>query len=167
MNGIVEFAAQKLIRYDTAAQPEKLTIEQELACLSAQLPIEFMSSTSTQVEMDQVAHRMHVCLLIDESFYWITSLNPSEPIVSEGVLMTDMFNAPAALSHVLSGFSVHQGDHSELVAMLLLTMARDRIAANGVNGVFGVTPFLETLIPQMDPCNFMEIKPSVYQGPND
>lgn len=136
MNGIVKFAAQKLIRYDVAAWPTQLTPEQELACLSARLPIEFMSSTSTEAERNQVANHMRVCLSVDDSFRRFTSLNPSEPIVSEGaylVMNSEIkFLAPAALSRVLTGFSVHQGDRGELVAMLALIMARDNRSATTV-----------------------------------
>lgn len=168
-----EFAAQKLIRRDTADRPTSLTPAQELACLSARLPIEFMSSISTQAERDQVANHMRVCFSADESFRQFTSLNPSEPILSEGayLLMNDQhisFNAPAALSRVLHGFSVHQGDRGELVAMLILTMARDR--ATSSVGVAGIVPFLRALIPPPTQSNYsdiMKIKPSVYQGPDD
>lgn len=101
LDTITQFAAQKLIRRDIAARPDSLTAAQELACLSARLPIEFMSSTLTQAEIDQVAHHMRVCPSVDTSFSRYTSLNPSEPIVSEGaylLMANGKFNAPVALS---------------------------------------------------------------------
>ncbi|KAE9389923.1 hypothetical protein BT96DRAFT_1024834 [Gymnopus androsaceus JB14] len=160
LSDIVEFAAQKLIGCDTTAWPGNLTPEQELACLSARLPVEFTSPPSTQAEKDQ-----------------FTSLNPSEPIVSESayLLMNSSrikFHAPSALSRILSEFSVYQGDRGELVAMLALTMARDA-AVNSLDAdVFGVIPFLKALIPKPPQItdlfhNIMKMKPSVYQGPDD
>lgn len=189
LDGIVEFAAQKLIRFDLDSWPTQLNLDQELACLSARLPIEFMSSTltpSTRAEKDQVAHHMRICLSVDEAFCKLTTLIPSEPIVSEGacLLMNDdrvAFNAPAALSHVISGFSVHQGDRGELVALLAFTIARDKVVRHNQirDGVFGVVPFLRALItvpsepttPHSKPADIfvdiMKIKPLVCKSPDD
>lgn len=184
LKSLVEFAAKKLIKFDLASWPSELSPKQELACLSARLPIEFMSSTSTEStrdERDQIANHMRVCLSVDESFRKFTSLNPSEPIVSEGayLLMNNSrirFHAPAALSRVLTGFSVHQGDRGELVALLALTMARDRVVSQQrlriQDGVFGVVPFLEALVTRPSKeserfCDVLRIKPSVYRDSND
>ncbi|KAF5341557.1 hypothetical protein D9757_014561 [Collybiopsis confluens] len=177
IDNIVSFTAQKLIRRDTNHRPDRLTRDQELACLSARLPIEFMSSIPTQAEKDQIGKHMRVCLLVDEGFLRFTSFNPSEPIVAEGAynLMYDnrlSFNAPQALSNILHGFSVHQGDRGELVAMLLITLARDSAVSSSSNGVCGVVEFLQKLIyqPTQSSDHFsllMGIKPSVYQGSKD
>ncbi|KAF5366321.1 hypothetical protein D9757_012918 [Collybiopsis confluens] len=177
IENIVSFTAQKLIRRDTNHRPDRLTRDQELACLSARLPIEFMSSIPTQAEKDQIGKHMRVCLSVDEGFLRFTSFNPSEPIVAEGAysLMYDnrlSFNAPRALSNVLHGFSVHQGDRGELVAMLLITLARDSAISSSSNGVCGVVEFLQKLIYQPTQSSdrfslITAIKPSVYQGEED
>ncbi|KAF5371045.1 hypothetical protein D9757_010297 [Collybiopsis confluens] len=177
IENIVSFTAQKLIRRDTNHRPDRLTRDQELACLSARLPIEFMSSIPTQAEQDQIGNHMRVCLSVDEGFLRFTSFNPSEPIVAEGAynLMYDnrlSFNAPRALSNVLHGFSVHQGDRGELVAMLLITLARDSAISSSSNGVCGVVEFLQKLIYQPTQSSdrfslLTAIKPSVYQGQED
>lgn len=179
---LAEFAAQKLIRRNLSYWPSSLNLDQELACLSARIPVEFMSSVhtpSTKAEKDQIANHMRICLSVDPSFRKFTSLNPSEPIVSEGayLLMTDSrtkFHAPLAFSRVLTGFSIYQGDRGEFVALLAIIMARDRVVkTQGVlDGVFGVVPFMNALIarPARPTDRFADVlamKPSVYQNPND
>ncbi|KAF5391013.1 hypothetical protein D9757_004025 [Collybiopsis confluens] len=71
LKDIVNFAAQKLIRNEV--RPAQLNNDQLLACLSARLPIEFMSSTPTQGEKDQVGNHMRVCLSINKSVCRFTS----------------------------------------------------------------------------------------------
>ncbi|KAF5391050.1 hypothetical protein D9757_003993 [Collybiopsis confluens] len=118
---LVSFAAQQLIRIKV--RPDWLNFDQKLTCLSARLPIEFMSSTPTQAEKDQV-------------------------------------------------FSVHQGDRGELIAMLLIIVARDAIVSSYSDDFLDVVPFLEKLIFQPtessgDFCQVLDIKSSVFRGPED
>ena len=135
LSDIVRFAARKLIACDVDTLTSELNTNQELACLSARLPIEFItptevSDTSTQAERDQVAHHLRICLSAGEGYRKLQTLCPSEPIVSEGayLVMTNeqvSFYAPLALSSVLSDLPVVRDDHGKLVGLLALTMARD------------------------------------------
>jgi hypothetical protein len=148
---LVRFAAEKILQADID-KIERLSWEQQLACLAWRLPIQFMSSTPTAQEMDQVANHMRVCIAIDETFRRMFTLNPSEPVLSEGarkIMSFTGFKAHAALSTVLHGFSVHQGDRGELLGLLLLILARDQavldVSEMIPRPVFGVVPFLRQL----------------------
>ncbi|THH17802.1 hypothetical protein EUX98_g9055 [Antrodiella citrinella] len=179
---MVAFAAKKLIWCDPL--PSEYTFPHELAILSARLPIELMSSgvlpdSTKEEEMNQITNHMRICMSIDDSFHKITSLNPSEPIVSDAAyfLMNRQnlkapFNAPKVLLAVLDGVAVHRGDRGELVALLALTMARDRAAERSKNSVIGVVSFLKELIavrpvPNERFVDIMKIKPSVYKDSSD
>lgn len=169
------------MKAEREAWPRNLTAEQKLACLSARMPIEFMSSTPTTQEQDQIANHMRICLSVDESFHRMISLNPSEPILSDGaaIVMNNnavAFHAPAALSHILTGFSINQGDRGELVAMLAYTIARDSVVhhstTTSMDGIFGVVPFLRALIrkPKQETQLFrdvLEAKPAVFRVGTD
>ncbi|THH08631.1 hypothetical protein EW146_g8931 [Bondarzewia mesenterica] len=154
---IVNFAAQKLLN----VAPDKVTAlaeEQKMACLSHRLPIEMMSSTYTGMEQQkkQVEAHLRVALKIEDGFRTIQTVCPSEPILAEGawtVMHRSDFDAPSAMQSILSGFSVNQGDRGELVALLLLILARDAAVApkdeqsrsNAERRVFSVITFLECL----------------------
>jgi hypothetical protein len=125
---IIKFAAGKLLNADTLVQP--LTEDQALACLAQRLPIEFLSTNyvTRDVERKQVEGHMRVCLKIDAAFESMVTVSASEPILSEAayfIMARPSFNAPVHLKSVLDGFSVHKGERGELVALLLLTLARD------------------------------------------
>jgi hypothetical protein len=126
---IVQFAAMKLIGEPYGAK-SVLTDDQKLACLAQRLPIEFHSTTYTDQskEMKQVEGHLRVCLRVDPGFESMTTVSASEPLLSEAaywVMSNETFKPVEALKQVLSGFSVHKGDRGELVAMMLMTQARD------------------------------------------
>jgi len=125
---LVGFAGEKLLNGVVPEGPLKL--EQELACLSQRMPIEFYSSayTTRRQEQQQVESHMRVCLKVMPGFENMVTAAPSEPILSEAasnIMSNPNFNAPKALQRVLGGFSVHRGDRGEFVAMLLFTLSRD------------------------------------------
>lgn len=125
---IIKFAAGKLLNADPSIQ--EFSTHQQLACLSQRLPIEFNSTTwiTQQDEKKQVEGHLRVCLKIDQNFESMVTVTPSEPLLSEGayfIMQRPSFNAPEAMKSVLDGFSIHKGDRGELLALLLLILARD------------------------------------------
>ncbi|EIN06049.1 hypothetical protein PUNSTDRAFT_127507 [Punctularia strigosozonata HHB-11173 SS5] len=175
---LVRFAAEKILRADID-RIDNIRWEQQLACLAWRVPIQFMSSTPTAQEMDQVANHMRVCISIDETFRRMFTLNPSEPVLSEGarkIMSFTGFKPHVALSNVLHGFSVHQGDRGELLGLLLLILARDQAVVDHAEmvprPVFGVVPFLQQLfrIPENSKKrldNLLKALPSVYRVEED
>lgn len=104
--------------------------EKKLACLSRRLPIDFYSTTSTsrQAEEEQVEGHMRVCLNIDHDFEGMTTVSPSEPLLSEAAARlthSSQQASPMLLSSVLHGFSIDKGDRGEFICMQLLNDARD------------------------------------------
>jgi len=72
---------------------------------------------------------MRVCLQVLPGFESMISTCQSEHILSEAAyeaMSYPNFDAPKALQHVMTGFSIHKSDRGEFVVMLLLTLARDR-----------------------------------------
>jgi hypothetical protein len=94
---LVRFAGEKLLNGS-----EPLTEEQELACLSQRMPIQFYSNThsSRKKEQQQVESHMRVCLKVLPGFENMITISPSEPILSESasdIMSKPNFNAPKAL----------------------------------------------------------------------
>jgi len=153
---MLRFAATKILSKDYT-RPFPLTSEQTLACLAQRLPIEFMSTGHTDAERRQVENHMRVCISIDNSFSTMSTMNISVPLLSDAasMIMIDpefSFDAPASLKAVLAGFSIHPGDRGELVSMLLLTLARDKVISEKLDdpnhqGFFTVVSFLKCLFP--------------------
>jgi hypothetical protein len=72
---------------------------------------------------------MRVCLKIDAAFESMATVSASEPLLSEAayaIMSKPFFDAPKSFKTVLEGFAVHKGDRGEFVALLLLTLARDK-----------------------------------------
>lgn len=136
---IVPFAAQKLIGM-SYFRPWPLTPEQQLACLAHRLPIEFISASHAGVEQQkqQVEGHLRVAMKIESGFRTMETVCPSEPILAEGacsVMRWPHSDAPKALENVLNVFAVHQGDRGELVALLLLLIARDNAVRKRFNAL--------------------------------
>ncbi|KAK2464489.1 hypothetical protein APHAL10511_003468 [Amanita phalloides] len=132
---IIQFAVAKLLNADHT--PKKLSNDQLLACLSQRFPIEF-NSTNYISQARQVEGHMRICLNISAGFETMATTSSSEPILSEAaysVMQEPLFNAPRALQLVMDGFSIAQGDRGEILALLLLILARD--ATVGPADAFG------------------------------
>ncbi len=119
-----------LLDQDYSAIQWQATTEQQQACLSQRMPIEFFSMTSHALaqEQHQVEAHMRVCLKVLPGFQGMVTASPSEPILSETAsefMSENDFNAPKALQAVMSGFSVMKGDRGEFIVMLLFMLARD------------------------------------------
>ena len=175
-NWMLQFAATKILGKEYT-EGFHLVPDQALACLAQRLPIEFMSTGHTVGERRQVENHMRVCISVNNTFSTMSTMNPSEPLLSEAasMIMTDpqfSFNAPAFLKMVLAGFSIHPGNRGELVGMLLLTLARDKVMSKKLDqhdhpGFFTVVAFLQCLFPtgvSKTPQNddILEATPSVY-----
>jgi hypothetical protein len=96
---------------------------------------------------------MRICLNVDDSFETMKTIFPSEPLLAEAAaeFMKNpnyKFNAPAALKTTLSGFSINKGDRGELLALLLLCLARDAALIND-NKAVTVYDFMEKLFPKL------------------
>ena len=122
------FAVRKLLNADPNTQ--HFTQQQELACLSQRLPIEFNSTTyaSQTAEMKQVEGHLRVCLKVDATFESMQTVSPSEPLLSEAayvIMARESFDPVRAFKSILEGFAVHKDDRGKFLVLLLLTMARD------------------------------------------
>ncbi|TFY78103.1 hypothetical protein EWM64_g5907 [Hericium alpestre] len=171
-----QFAELKLLGR-VVKREQKLQDSERLACLSQRLPIEFQTTryNTSDAERRQVENHMRVCLKVSDDLQSMTTINPSEPILSEAAFRImdsrEDFNVPSALRDVLQGFSVHQGDRGELVALLLLTMARDQAVhdsiANGVpreqSRMVPVTAFLSHLFGSSAAPGILSATPSVVK----
>jgi hypothetical protein len=127
---IITFAATKLLNADPR-KVKGLTNNQNLACLSQRIPLEFYSTTyiAQANERKQVEGHMCVCLEIDAAFESMVTVSASEPLLSEAaysIMLRASFNILKAMKSVLDGFSINKGDCGEFLVMLFFTVARDQ-----------------------------------------
>jgi hypothetical protein len=155
---MLDFAAMKLINAEPSELPSNgLSEGQKLACLSARLAIDFNSTTYTgqRQEHAQVERHMRICLNVDDGFETMKTIFPSEPLLAEAaarfMTRTD-FKAPEALKEIMGGFSIHKGDRGELLALLLLCLARDA-ALTGDRKTTTVYDFMDKLFPNLSESN--------------
>ncbi|KZV72595.1 hypothetical protein PENSPDRAFT_649536, partial [Peniophora sp. CONT] len=172
MDEVMQFATSKILNVREGLPPF-LTRDQETAILSHRLPIAFLSWAHAQDERKQVENHMRVCVTVREDFISLATVNSSEPILSEAasnIMSKPSFNAPKALSELLTGFSIHAGNCGELAAMLLVTLARDKVVHAKKQlahpGFIPVIDFLKSLfasgpVAEGDASIFLA-KPSVY-----
>ncbi|TFY78104.1 hypothetical protein EWM64_g5908 [Hericium alpestre] len=155
---------------------DRLEDREALACLSRRLPLEFQTTrySTSDEEWAQVEKHMRVCLSASGDLQDTTMVNPSEPLVSEAafrVMDHEGFNAAMALRDILSGFAVHQGERGELIALLLMTLARDQVVHNAVargrdrqrSRVVPVTKFLQCLFRSGPGHDILSSLPSVVK----
>jgi hypothetical protein len=79
---------------------------------------------------------MRVCLEINATFESMETVSPSEPLFSEAayvIMVQKSFDPLKSFKSVLEGFAIHKGDRGELLALLLLTLARDQAVGPPVN----------------------------------
>ena len=94
---------------------------------------------SLEQQQKQIEGHMRVPLKIESGFRTMETICPSEPILAEGafsVMGWDDFDAPKALQSILSSFSVYRSDRGELVALLLLTLARDNAVRTSIRKLY-------------------------------
>ncbi|KAG5221481.1 hypothetical protein IMY05_C4393000400 [Salix suchowensis] len=119
-DGLLQFAMQKLTNHH-AGVPVEIDMEQATACLGFRLPFEFLSTTdiSQDMEFKQVEGHLRICLKPHSESESMVTISPSEPFVSE---------AAAALLRTTKWKGGTKKGCGEFVALLLLTLARDRAA---------------------------------------
>ncbi|KAH9021391.1 hypothetical protein EDB85DRAFT_1895706 [Lactarius pseudohatsudake] len=88
------------------------------------------SLTDEPFTNSQIANHMHVCVGVGSGIKSLCGIASSEPILSEAasvIMSTEHFNLPRALSLVLKGFSINQGDCGELLVASFFTWAHDKV----------------------------------------
>ena len=137
-DSLLDFAVEKLLCADP--HPESLTPAQTYAVLSQRLALDIntpqylFASTSpleTMYKMhEQVANHMRVCVAVGDGVESLRAIASSEPILSEAASQimrhVPTFSLPGALSTILSGFCINQGDRGELLVAAFFTWARDQ-----------------------------------------
>ncbi|KAL0953497.1 hypothetical protein HGRIS_014924 [Hohenbuehelia grisea] len=134
---LLQFAKQKLTNQHKGV-PLKIDMDQATACLGFRLPFEFLSTTyiSKDKEFKQVEGHLRICLKPNTESESMVTISPSEPFVSEAAASLlrnaqwdttgEPVNPIEILKELMTGFSINAGDRGEFVALLLLTLARDR-----------------------------------------
>lgn len=82
---------------------------------------------------EQIANHMRVCVAIGDGIESLRGIAASEPILSEAaskVMSSPSFSLSGALSRVLSGYCINQGDRGELLVAAFFTWARDRVVVS-------------------------------------
>src|SRR6267142_2303474 len=85
---------------------------------------------SMQVMHEQIANHMRVCVAIGDGIESVRAIAPSEPILSEAasrIMASNDFSLSSALSTVLKGYCINQGDRGELLAASFFAWARDKV----------------------------------------
>ena len=138
---IVTFATHKLLcRPSEAGGPNgelKLSKEESLACLAVRLGLDFRATTwlDRAAERAQVERHMRICLFATEGFRSMVTISPSEPLIAEAscTVMNESLGpteAPQALLEHINSSYLNPGLRGEVVAALLLLLARDKAVQN-------------------------------------
>ena len=104
---------------------------EKLACLAVRLGLDFRATSWTERENErrQVERHMRLCLAATPGFHNMVTISPSEPLLAEAAYKiveaekVDM--AQALLGHIDSSY-LNAGDRGEVIAALLLLLARDK-----------------------------------------
>ncbi|PSS08847.1 hypothetical protein PHLCEN_2v3462 [Hermanssonia centrifuga] len=106
---------------------QELKSSGRLACLAVRLSLEFRDTNPPQ-EFLQVEKHMRICLAATAGLNSMRTISPSEPLLAEGayIAMADWSAAEALLQHI-DDSSVSAGDQGELIAALIVLLARDDV----------------------------------------
>ncbi|KAH9179801.1 hypothetical protein EDB89DRAFT_2238751 [Lactarius sanguifluus] len=134
---LLDFAVQKLLCGKLG--DKSLTEAQMYAVLSQRLALDintpqYLFNSASPLDAmrtmhEQIANHMRVCVAVGGGIESLRGIAPSEPILSEAasdIMLSKEFDLPRALSLVLTGFSVDQGDRGELLVAAFFAWARDR-----------------------------------------
>ena len=134
---LLDFAIQKLLCGRLTTEP--LSNAQMYAVLSQRLALDintpqylFNSESpldAMQTMHEQIANHMRVCVAVGAGIESLRGVASSEPILSEAasrVMLSEKFCLHRALSLVLTGFSINQGDRGELLVAAFFAWARDQ-----------------------------------------
>ncbi|KAH9021093.1 hypothetical protein EDB83DRAFT_2320509, partial [Lactarius deliciosus] len=135
---IIYFAVQKLLCGNSAHG--NLSNAQIYAVLSQRLALDintpqYLFDLSSPLDAmrtmhEQIANHMRVCVAVGSGIESLRGIASSEPILSEAasiIMLWSSFDFPRALSLVLTGFSIDQGDRGELLVAAFFTWARDQV----------------------------------------
>ncbi|KAF8875860.1 hypothetical protein CPB84DRAFT_1796248 [Gymnopilus junonius] len=129
---IITFAQEKLLCRKLVGDTS-LSDAESLACLAIRLGLDFKSTswTDRRAERIQVERHMRLCLSATAGFQKMVTISPSEPLLAEAAYSTmsthlDMDQAPQALLRHFDMSEVDLGDSGEVIAALLLSLARDK-----------------------------------------
>lgn len=124
---------------------------------------------------EQVANHMRVCVAVGDGIESLRAVASSEPILSEAasrvMRSVNTFSLPEALTLVLSGFCVDQGDRGELLVASFFTWARDRVISKSLGyrpgqlcPYFSVHELFESLFSKSAFKSIANAKPSLYHS---
>ncbi|KAH8977434.1 hypothetical protein EDB86DRAFT_1199678 [Lactarius hatsudake] len=138
---LLDFAIQKLLCGSLTKEP--FTNSQVYAVLSQRLALnintpQYLFDLSSPLDAmrtmhEQIANHMRVCMGVGSGIESLRGIASSEPILSEAasvIMSTKHFDLPRALSLVLKGFSVNQGDRRELLVASFFTWACDKVISS-------------------------------------
>ncbi|TFK53306.1 hypothetical protein OE88DRAFT_1733256 [Heliocybe sulcata] len=162
--GLLHFAAAKLT--GTASLTSELGDHGVLACLAVRFALEFRSRNPYEqdVERRQVESHMRICLAATPGFETMVTVAASEPLLAEAAAVRLKGRDWAReLVHHLDVSGVQRGQRGELVAMLLLMQARDKLAYRDLapTRVFSVIEFLHALLPDSVHHQLGQLLPAV------
>ncbi|KAH9015441.1 hypothetical protein EDB83DRAFT_2321310 [Lactarius deliciosus] len=137
---IIYFAVQKLLCGNSAHG--NLSNAQIYAVLSQRLALDIntpqylfdLSSplNAMRTMHEQIVNHMRVCMAVGSGIESLRGIASSEPILLEAasiIMLWSSFDFPRALSLVLTGFSIDQGDRGELLVAAFFTWACDQLTA--------------------------------------
>jgi hypothetical protein len=93
--------------------------------LNSPYPVEAMNAMH-----EQIANHMCVCVSVGDGIKSLRAIASSEPILLEAAsqaMVSNNFSLPQALSMVLTGYCIGQGDHGELLVNAFFTWAHDQV----------------------------------------
>lgn len=127
---------------------------------------------------EQVANHMRVCVAVGSGIETLYAVASSEPILSEAasyiIRKTPSFSMAKALTHVLSGFCINQGDRGELLVAALLTCARDEVvrhkvfhSSDQICHSFSVVELFQGLFSSSTSAEWAGARPSLCHSKHD
>ena len=147
----MSFAVAKLLNWTAINDKWQINDDQMVACLCHRLPIEFQSASSFQYKF--VENHMRICVRLDPEDQTMISMSSSEPVLSEAsfvVMKNCVEKILPAMKIILGGFSVNKGDRGELVALLILLLARDEAVSRRNTDDMWKNPRLRDAPPSLD-----------------
>jgi hypothetical protein len=125
---------------------------------------------SMQVMHEQIANHMCVYVAIEDGIESVRGIASSEPILSEAasrIMISNNFSLSSALSTVLDGYCINQGDHGELLVASFFAWARDKVVElkGDVPGklcpIFSVADLFSHLFSETTYQSMLDHKPSL------
>jgi hypothetical protein len=138
---LLDFAIEKLLCRAAPEVSKELNEYMTYAILSQRLALDINTPEylfndgnpfdAIQTTHEQVENHMRVCVAVGDGIESLRAVAPSEPILSEAaahLMKTEKFKLHEALSEVLNGFNIDQGERGELLVASFFAWARDRVS---------------------------------------